>query len=500
MNRVQQILASLLIMIRMIPFKNIMEHTWAGLLTGAKAVMTYLTTTSANSATRAKQARAGVPKASVKKSDDAASAWNPRRPLAIGFVSVFLLVGGLGTWSAMANISGAVISAGLIEVEGNRQAVQHAEGGTVGEILVTEGQRVVAGDILLRFDATLLRSELAIVESQLFEILARKARLEAERDGAGDVEYSPELIEVAANQVDISELMLGQKRLYHARAETLQKQTEQLRERILQIELQIRGTQAQIEALSVQRSLIQEELDDQRSLLDRGLTQASRVLSLQREASRLDGELGSLQAQEAQARGQVTETEIEILRLTTTLREEAITTLRDLDSRALELRERRLSMRERLSRLDVRAPASGVIYDRQTNTIGAVARAADVLMYVVPEEQPLVISTRIEPINIDQVQVGQEAALRFSAFDQRTTPEIMGVVTRVSADAFVDETTGAAYYAAQMQPQPGEIEKINQVILPGMPVEAFIRTGERTPLNYLLKPLADYFNRAFRET
>ncbi|MEM8656632.1 MAG: HlyD family type I secretion periplasmic adaptor subunit, partial [Pseudomonadota bacterium] len=254
-------------------------------------------------------------------------------------------------------------------------------------------------------------------------------------------------------------------------------------------------------AMAEQQRLIEEELEGQKALLASGLTQQSRVLSLEREAARQQGVLGELQARVAQFRAQISETEIEILRLTDGLREEAITTLRDLEYREIELRERLLSTRETLDRLEVRAPATGIIYARAVNTPRAVVRPADVLMYVVPQGQPLVISSRIETIHVDQVNIGQTATLRLPAFDQRTTPELEGIVTKISPDAFTDETTGMSYYTAELLPLEGEIEKLGDLqLLPGMPVEAFIRTGDRTPLNYLIKPLSDYFTKAFRET
>lgn len=427
--------------------------------------------------------------------------WSVRRPLLIGFVALFVLVFGLGAWSALTNISGAVVGSGMIIVEGNRQPVQHPEGGTVGEILVREGTRVEAGDLLVRLDGAQMRSELAIVESQLFEIMARRGRLTAERDGADSVAFDQELVALAASGNAVKDLVEGQARLFEARRDSLAREREQLRERKTQIGNQVIGATAQLEALQEQLSLIQQELDDQQTLLDRGLTQASRVLSLQRERARLGGQVGELMAQTAGLRAQITEIEIEILKLTTNLREQAISELRDIQYREIELKERRLAMRETLSRLDVRAPVQGTVYDRQVNTLGAVIRPADVIMYIVPEGIPLVISTRIASINVDEVRVGQEAALRFSAFDQRTTPEIYGVVSKVSADAFIDEQTGFTYYEAEILPKEGEIERLGGVTLvPGMPVDSFIKTADRTPLNYLVKPLADYFNKAFRET
>ncbi len=432
---------------------------------------------------------------------DRSSPWNPIRPVLIGLGALGFLVFGLGAWSALANISGAIVAPGMIIVEGNRQAVQHPEGGVVGQILVEEGAKVEAGDTLLRLDGRMLRSELAIIESQLFEIMARRARLEAERDGAEVLRFDQELMELAETNTDVLALMLGQERLFRARQDSLGKEVEQLAEQKVQIGNQIEGSMAQLSALREQLSLIEQELSDQQSLLDKGLTQVSRVLSLQREKSRLGGLVGELTSQAAGLRARVTEIEIGALKLDTNLREQAISELRDIQYREIELKERRLSGRETLSRLEVKAPVNGVVYGRQINTIGAVIRPADVIMYIVPQDIPLVISTRIDAINIDEVALGQEAALRFSAFDQRTTPEIYGYVSKVSGDTFVDENTGYTFYQAEILPKEGEVERLGNITLvPGMPVESFIKTGERSPLNYLVKPMADYFNKAFRES
>jgi len=426
--------------------------------------------------------------------------WSSRKHLIIGITAIALLVGGLGGWGAMANISGAIVASGMIEVESNRQVVQHPEGGVIGEILVDDGDVVSAGDVLLRFEDTIPKSELAIVEGQLFEILARRGRLQAERDGADELSFPEELdILAEASNIDIEALKEGQRRLFDARRSSLSQEAEQLRERQTQIERQIEGATAQLTALTTQLDLIGQELRDQQSLLDRGLAQATRVLSLQREEARLFGQVGELQASVAESRGRIAETEIEILRLTSTLREEAITTLRDLQYNEIELKERRLSALETLSRLDVRAPATGIVYGKAVHAVRAVARAADPLMFIVPQDSRLVISSRVETINIDQVHVGQDAVLRFSAFD-KNTPEIDGVVTKVSADAYTDENTGMTYYTAEILPKDGELAKLEgNEVLPGMPVETYIQTTDRTPIGYLTKPLMDYFNRAFRE-
>ena len=427
--------------------------------------------------------------------------WSPRTPLMIGFLAILLLVGGFGTWSVMANISGAVVASGQIEVDQNRQVVQHPDGGVIAEINVQEGDLVDEGDILIRLDPTNLTSELVVVEGQLFELMARRGRLEAERDGADAITFDPELIKAAESSKDARTLMQGQQRLFKARQESMAQEIAQMQKQRNQISDQIDGITAQQTALETQLELINEELENQQTLLDRGLAQASRVLSLQREDARLRGTMGELAATKAQAESRITEIDIEVLKYGTKRREEAITRLRDLQFRELELTEKRSALKERLSRLDIRAPLAGVVYGMQFFAPRSVIRPADPVLYLVPQDRPLVIAAKVQTINIDQIFVGQEVILRFPAFDSRTTPELLGRVVKVSADAFTDERTGISYYRAEIVLLEGETEKLPQgaTLIPGMPVQAFIRTNDRTPLAYLIKPFADYFAKAFRE-
>jgi HlyD family secretion protein len=419
----------------------------------------------------------------------------------IGFLALALLIGGFGTWSVVASISGAIVASGRVEVDQNRQVVQHPDGGVVARLEVEEGDLVEAGDVLIALDASLLHSELSIVESQLFELMSRRGRLRAERDGAPSVRFDDDLMEIAATRPEVQELTDGQSRLFAARAETLAKEGAQLEKRRGQIADQVIGIVAQQDALESQLALIRQELETQQGLLDKGLAQASRVLSLQREEARLRGEVGELTASVAQAQGRITELDIEILKLQTTRREEAITELRELQYRELELAERRQSLLEQLDRLEIRAPVSGIVYGLTVFTPRSVIRAAEPVLYLVPQDRPLVIAARVDPIHVDEVFVGQPVNLRFATFDARTTPELFGQVTKVSADAFVDDRTQQSYYRAEIILSEGEADKLGELkIVPGMPVETFIRTADRSPLAYLVKPLAEYFNRAFRET
>lgn len=432
---------------------------------------------------------------------DAKSAWSTRTPMIVGLLGLFLLVGGFGTWSVMTNISGAIIANGRIEVDQNRQVVQHPDGGVVAEILSDEGDEVSAGDVLIRLDDTQLKSQLAITESQLYELMARRGRLEAERDDREKISFDPLLLEAAEVNPDVPDLIAGQKRLMQARAESTVNEIDQLEKRRGQIANQIEGIVAQQVSLTRQLELISEELTDQKKLLDQGLAQAARVLSLQREEARLSGTMGDLEAQKAQAGGRITEIDIEILKLGTARREDAITRLRDLQYRELELREQRLALIEQLDRMDITAPVSGVVYGLQIFALRSVIRPADPIMYIVPQDRPLIINARIEPIHIDKLFIGQDVILRFSALDQRTTPELTGKVMQISADAFEDERSQLSFYRAEIVLTEGEQARLPEdaVLIPGMPVEAFIRTEDRTPMAYLTKPLTDYFTKAFRE-
>lgn len=421
--------------------------------------------------------------------------WSARRPMMVGLLALVVLVGGFGTWAMTAQISGAIIANGLIEVDQNRQVVQHLDGGMIAQILVDEGDAVAEGDVLLQLDAQDLQAELTVIEGQLFEILARRARFEAERDGLDTLSFDPLL------DNDLADRTTGQLSLFNARLDTEIRRTEQLLNRKDQIASQVRGIVAQQAALETQLRLIEEELTNQQALLDRGLAQASVVLTLQREQARLAGQVGELAASVGGAEERSTEIEIEILSLQTARREEAITRLRDLQFNELELRERRTSILRRLDRLDIRAPVNGIVYGLSVFGTRAVVSPADPLLYIVPQDRPLVIATQVSPNDVDALTIGQQVSLRFSALDQRTTPELLGTVAVVSADAFTDSATRASYFRAEIRLNEGELARLPEgtTLIPGMPVEAFIRTADRTPINYLTRPLMDYVARIFKD-
>jgi len=427
--------------------------------------------------------------------------WSAARPLFWGFLTVALLVGGLGSWSVFTTLAGAIIAQGQVEVSQSRQIVQHPDGGVVAEIVVSEGASVSAGDVLLRLDGSQLRSELAIINNQLYEISARRARLEAERDAAEAVRFSQHLLAASAIRPDVAELVEGQASLFAAHQEALDQAIDQRRTRIEQIASQVEGIEAQREAIETQISLLGAELATQKELLEKGLTQATRVSAIERELAQVKGRKGELTATRAEAAGRVTEIEIEITSLVTQQQEKAEAELRDIVARELELTEGKWALTERIGRLDIRAPAAGLVLGLQVTTPRSVIRPADALMYVVPQDRPLLVAARVPVTHVDEVRLGQDVRLVFSSLPSRTTPELHGKVTLVSADALTDERTGMTYYRAEIAIDLAALQDLAGVIVvPGMPVDAYIRTADRTPLSYLLKPFTDYFRGAFRET
>lgn len=426
--------------------------------------------------------------------------WTARRFVIGGYVVVFTLVFGLGAWAAFARISGAVVVSGSLEVEGNRQVVVHPEGGVIKQIDARNGDMVDAGDVLVSLEGDSVISELGIVEGQWFEILARKARLSAERDGLDVITFDPELLSREDTSPIIAGLIAAQNQQFEARRKLQGEEAGQLRERQTQITNQIDGLIAVKAATEEQIKFLNQEVAGQQRLLEQGLTEVSRVLALQRALAELQGTFGQTEASMAENRGRIAEIEISLLQLDSTTREEAISELRDLEYREIELRERRINLKEQVSRLELRAPVSGIIYGNTADTLRGVIRGAEPVMYIVPKDSPLIVRGHIQPNNIAEILIGQEAGLRFSAFDARTTPEVTGHVVSLSADAIEDKQLGTRYYTADIRIDEDGIEKLSdRKLLPGMPVEVFIGTDARSPLSYFVKPFTDYFARAFQE-
>ncbi len=426
--------------------------------------------------------------------------WRGGFPLYIGFLALVVLIGGVGFWAVRANISGAVVTSGTVQVETNRQVVQHLEGGIVGEILVKDGDSVQPGDVLIRLDGKRLNSDLSVAQGQLLQLAARKARLEAERDGNREITFEPSLVAQSQENPEARELLESEQALFMTRREAMTQEAALIQEQNEQIANRIAGISSQLDGLITQRDLIAVELERQESLLAQQLTQASQVLELQRQAAELQGETGRLEAEIAELRGQAASNRISLLQLGTRRQEEAVSALRDLQYATVELNERRARLEETIARQDIRSPVAGIVYGSQVHAVHSVIQPGAPLMYVIPQDQPLVVQARINSINIDEVFSGQEAVLRFSAFDQQEVPEIRGQLSVLSADVLQDEATGISYYSAEIIPHADELAGLgNRTLLPGMPVEVFIKTSDRTAFEYLTQPLMNFVNRAFRE-
>ncbi len=422
-----------------------------------------------------------------------------RRYLFAGFVVVLLLVGGVGGWAVIANITSAIVASGVVVVESSSKRVQHREGGIVGKIHVKSGDRVRAGQLLIRLDETLVRANLEIVSAQLFELEARLARLEAERDGLKKIRFPRHLTDNVADP-DAVKSVTGERTLFQARRKSMSGEIDQLHERAKQHREQIDGLKAQRISKEGEITLIKQELVGLLILQKKGLVSNTRITALNRDIARLDGEEGALVSQIAVTKGQISEIELKIIQVERDFREEMLKELQQVQAKIAELRERRIAATDQLNRVDIRAPITGFVHELTVHTVGGVIQGGEVVMSIVPEGDALVVEARVSPTDIDQLRVGQPADITFSAFNQRTTPQLNGTVHRISPDLSVDEKTGTFYFTTRLKLNNGELDRLDNLqLVPGMPAEVFITTGDRTVISYLVKPLTDQLRRTFRE-
>jgi HlyD family secretion protein len=422
-----------------------------------------------------------------------------RRHLVAAIVVTSILIVGVGGWGATAVISGAVVASGSLVVDSNVKKVQHLTGGIVGELRVRDGDHVRAGDIVVRLDETVTRANLAIITKGLDELMARKARLESERDGSDTLVFPAQLL-AGAGDPDRTAAMDSERKLFNLRRTARNGQKAQLQERIAQLQEEIVGLTAQQNSKAKEITLIERELAGVRELWKQNLVQLTRLTALEREAARLDGERGQLIAAAAQAKGKIAETSLQILQIDQDIASDVAKELREVDGKIGEFIERKVAAEDQLKRIDIRAPQDGTVFQLTVHTVGGVITAGDPIMLIVPEADNLSVEVRVNPQDIDRLQLNQKAILRFTAFNVRTTPEIEGTVTRISADTSTDQRTGQSYYTVRIAMATDQVERLGDVkLLPGMPVEAFVQTGERTMFSYLMKPLHDQFVRAFRE-
>ncbi|WP_150286959.1 HlyD family type I secretion periplasmic adaptor subunit [Rhabdaerophilum calidifontis] len=422
-----------------------------------------------------------------------------RRNLIAGTALALALTLGLGGWAATTDVAGAVVASGQLVVDSNLKKVQHPNGGVVAHLAVSEGALVRAGDVLVRLDDTVARANAAIVAKMTDDLAARRARLEAERDGSEAIRFPPDLAARATDE-EVAATLASEVRLFASRRAARAGQKAQLTERIAQLGDEIRGHVALQEAKADEIALIARELEGVRDLFERKLVPLARMTALEREAARLKGERAQSIAAAAQARGRISEIELQILQIDQELSSEVARDLREIEAKMGELRERRVAAEDQLRRIDIRAPQDGKVHQLAVHTVGGVINAGEPIMLIVPQTETLAVEARVPPQQIEQVHLGQRAGLRFSAFNQRTTPEIFGAVDRISGDVTVDPRSGASFYTVRIALPEAELARLDAAkLVPGMPVEVFAKTDERTVLSYFTKPLRDQIARAFRE-
>ena len=422
-----------------------------------------------------------------------------RRFQVFGFLSILVMGGVVGGWATFSELNGAVIAPATIMVESYSKKVQHKEGGIVGDIRVKDGDRVEVGQALVILDNTETKSELAIIDGLLDEALAKRARLEAQRDRASAIIFPAEVI-ARANEPGVAAIMAGQTKLFNARLQAIIGKKEQLNQQIGQLTEQIGGLESQKIAKEKQLVLISAELTDLKDLQSKGLVPISRVLAMDRETARLDGERGELVASKASAEARIAEVKVQILQIDEEDLSQTLTDLREIEGRIAELKERKLAIASRLERMVIKSPITGDVYQLAVHTIGGVIGPGEPLMLIVPEADELILQAQVMPQDIDQVRPGQIAHIRFPAFNSRLTPEVAAEVTQISADTSRLDASSPPFYSVRLMISAKELDKLGtNKLKPGMPAEAFIQTEAQTPLTYFLKPLTDQFAHALRE-
>lgn len=426
-----------------------------------------------------------------------------RRLNLIGLGTVAILVLGVGGWAALAQLSGAVIAPGFVVVESNVKKVQHPNGGIVGQIFVKEGTQVEEGQIVVRLDDTVPRANLGIVRSQLDELLGRQARLSAERDLAEAIAF-PEELTSRGGEPQVAAAISGEQKLFESRRQSRLGQRGLLQERIAQISEEVRGLSSQRKAKENEIGLIARELKGVTELFEKNLVSIVRYMALQRDQAKLEGEHGQLGADIARARGRISEIELQIIQIDKDFSTDVLKELREIDGRIAELKERMIAAVDQLRRIDIRAPQSGTVLQLSVHTVGGVIGAGETIMLVVPRLDQLVIEARVAPIDIDQIVQNAPVQVRIMAGNQRTTPSVSGLVSHISAD-LTRETGSAgqpaqAYFLTRVSLNEDSLKGLGDFkLVPGMPAEALIETGVRTPLEFLLKPLQEQISRTFRE-
>lgn len=424
---------------------------------------------------------------------------SPRATILLGLAVVLLLLGGFSFWAALAPLAEAVVASGTIKVDSSRKQIQHLEGGIVKDILVRDGDRVMKGQILVRLDETRAAASLAILRDGYDAALGQEARLLAERDDLDSIVF-PELLTTRSDHANVAEILKSQNILWEARQSAqegevriLEKQADQLRGDII-------GYSAQINARQQQLTFVRDELGSVHELLKKGLVGKQRGLELEREVAKLEGERAELKSRIAAAETEISRKELEVSQVSKHFRQSVVDELKQVQAEIYNFRERLNAAEYMHSQTEVRAPVDGVVMGSGIHTLGGVIAPGETLLELVPVNDRLIVEARIDPQDIDKVRVGLPAGIKLTAFKQRTTPELAGELRYVSADSLQDPQNGIVYYMARIEVPLQEVKRLgDKQLQPGMIAEVFIRTGERTMVDYLLQPLRDSFRRAWLE-
>ncbi|MCP4934179.1 MAG: HlyD family type I secretion periplasmic adaptor subunit [bacterium] len=423
-----------------------------------------------------------------------------RRYLGAGVIALFLLIGGIGGWSAYASINGAVIASGAVVQDSKNKRIQHGDGGIIRKIHVKDGTRVHRGELLISLDDTRVRAELDMVRKRLFELKVRRQRLRASRDGKTDFKVDQTLSRQAKGDTNLNSVLSVQQRLFKTTQRRIHNQKQQLRERIAQLKKEISGFKMQVKAKSGALKLSNREIRGLKTLHRRKLVSLQRLNSLIRTKNEIESDLGRFTSEIANAGGRISEAQLKIIEIEESQSSDVLKELEKIEGDILELRERYITANDRLNRLEIRSPQEGYVHELQYFTLDGVIQAGETLMHIVPDSDQLTVEARILPTDVDQITIGQKANIRFTAFNQRTTPMVAGKVTFLAPDQSQNEKTDEAFFKIRIGISSKEQQKIEgKEITPGMPAEVMIRTSERTVISYLMKPLFDQFNRAFRE-
>ncbi len=416
-----------------------------------------------------------------------------------GLIAFAVLFLGMGVWMFFASIQGAIIASGTVSVLGKPKTIQHLDGGLVAEIMVENGEVVEAGEVLVRLDDTMLKANIDIYKNRFREAVSMRDRLSAEQQGLSQIEWDEEIF-TANGILPGAEVREGQNRIFQARRATRIGQVSQLRERILQLENQIEGLDALSKSKGSQIGILDKEFEAINSLAKDGYASESRVLTLQRQIEEIKGQQFEHQAETSRVRNTISEVRVQIGQINREFDQAVITELREAELSVKDMEQEILATQVQLNRVDILAPIPGVIHEQSIFTIGGVIAPGAAILQIIPVDKEMEFEVNVEPQNIDQIFVGQEVSVLFSAFNARTTPQLNGSVKSVSLNTSVNEETGFAFYPVRVAVSTEELERLGELeLISGMPIEAFFTTESRSPLNYLTKPLTDNIKRAGRE-